>query len=162
MKRAALLCAALVLAVAAGPSIAAENSNRVEGRGTVAKAWSLVGDFCGIKAWHPAIANCVESEQNGKRIRTLTAKDGGTFVEQLLKWDDKATFYTYTILKGPLPVSNYVSTLKVEEDDEPVKVAITWGSTFEPKGVSEDAARQAIADIYLAGLLKLKSELKGK
>jgi hypothetical protein len=162
MVKTSTLCALLALVLSASNAAAAQNSNRVEGRGTVAKAWSLVGDFCGIKTWHPAIASCVESEKDGAKLRTLTTKDGATFVEQLVKWDDKNTSYTYKILESPLPVSNYVSTIKVEEDDEPGKVAITWSSTFDPKGVSEDAARKVVADIYLAGLLKLKSELKDK
>jgi Polyketide cyclase / dehydrase and lipid transport len=162
MVKTLALCAALAVVAPLAQAMAAQNSNRVEGRGTVAEAWSLVGGFCGIKTWHPAIANCVESEKDGAKLRTLTAKDGATFVEQLVKWDDKGTSYTYKILESPLPVSNYISTIKVEEDDEPGKVAITWSSTFDPKGVSEDAARKAVADVYLAGLLNLKSELKGK
>ena len=152
MKRSLTIPCGLVAAtLGAGQAWAVQNSNRVEGRGTTARAWSLVGDFCGIKAWHPAIKDCV-----------LTARDGSTFVEQLVKWDDKDTSYTYRILQSPLPVADYLSTLKVEEDDEPGKVAITWSSTFEPKGTSEEEARKAVSAVYLAGLLQLKSELKGK
>lgn len=148
--------------IGASQASATQNSNRIEGRGTVAHAWSLIGDFCGIEKWHPAIASCTQSKADGDTIRTLKTRDGATFVEKLVKWDDTGTSYTYAILDSPLPVSNYVSTLKVEEDDEPGKVAITWSSTFEPKGVAEDAARKVVADVYLAGLLKLKSELKAK
>ena len=163
MKRSLTISCGLVAAtLGAGQALAVQNSNRVEGRGTTARAWSLVGDFCGIKAWHPAIKDCVLSERDGAKIRTLTARDGSTFVEQLVKWDDKDTSYTYRILQSPLPVADYLSTLKVEEDDEPGKVAITWSSTFEPKGTSEEEARKAVSAVYLAGLLQLKSELKGK
>ena len=162
MRKFGLLFGFGLAALCAGQALAAQNSNRVEGRGTVAHAWSLIGEFCGIKTWHPAIASCTESKRDGDTIRTLTTRDGGTFVEKLVKWDAKNTSYTYAILESPLPVSNYVSTLKVEEDDEPGKVAITWSSTFDPKGVSEDAARKVVADVYLAGLLKLKADLKAK
>ncbi|MFA5123512.1 SRPBCC family protein [Zavarzinia sp.] len=155
-----LIIAAVLLA--AGPALAAENSNRVEAKADAAKAWGLIGDFCGIKAWHPAIADCVLSEQDGAKIRTLTTKDGAKFVEKLVAWDDAGHSYTYEILQGPLPVEHYRSTLKVEEDDEPGKVAITWSSTFDPKGVSETDARKAVADVYLAGLLSLKKTLNGK
>ncbi|CAM5767325.1 IS1595 family transposase ISMpo2 [Labrys miyagiensis] len=148
--------------LAAGQALAEKNSNRVEGKGTPAQAWALIGDFCGIKAWHPAIASCELSEKDGSKLRTLTTKDGGKFVEKLVKWDDQNTSYTYQILESPLPVENYVSTIKVEEDDEPGKVAITWSSTFDPKGVKPEAARKAVADVYLAGLLALKAKLKGK
>ncbi|MFC2252570.1 SRPBCC family protein [Labrys portucalensis] len=162
MRIATLVGAVAVLGLACSPALAEKNSNRVEGKGTPAQAWALIGDFCGIKTWHPAIDSCELSEKDGAKIRTLTTKDGAKFVEKLVKWDDKDTSYTYAILESPLPIENYVSTLKVEEDDEPGKIAITWSSTFDPKGVSGDAARKAVADIYLAGLLQLKAKLKGK
>ncbi|RJF80577.1 SRPBCC family protein [Oleomonas cavernae] len=157
------LCAGAALALlVGGQALAAENSNRVEAKATPDQAWALIGDFCGIKNWHPAIATCELSEMDGAKIRTLTAKDGAKFVEKLVKWDDAGRSYTYAILESPLPVEKYVSTLKVEEDDEPGKVAIIWSSSFEPKGVSETDARKVVADIYVAGLLALKNTLKGK
>lgn len=162
MQRVSICCGLVLTALACSPALAEKNSNRVEGKGSVAQAWALIGDFCGIKTWHPAIASCELSEKDGTKIRTLTTKDGAKFVEKLVKWDDQNASYTYQILESPLPIENYVSTLKVEEDDEPGKVAITWSSTFEPKGVKADVARKAVADIYLAGLLALKAELKGK
>ena len=117
-----------------GDALAAKNSNRIEGKGTAAQAWALIGDFCGVTAWHPAIAKCETSVRDGARIRTLTTKEGAVFVEKLAKWDDEGTSYTYEILESPLPVKNYVSTLKVEEDDEPGKVAITWSSDLRTQG----------------------------
>jgi len=162
MRVSTVVGALAVLGLACGPALAEKNSNRIEGKGTPAQAWALIGDFCGIKAWHPAIASCELSEKGGDKIRTLTTKDGAKFVEKLVKWDDKGTSYTYAILESPLPIENYVSTIKVEEDDEPGKVAITWSSTFDPKGVPAQTARKAVADIYLAGLLELKAKLKGK
>ncbi len=162
MGTTSICCGLVVAALWSSPVRAAENSNRIEGRGTTAQGWALIGDFCGIATWHPAIATCTIADKDGAKIRTLTTKDGATFVEKLVKWDAPAKSYTYAILKSPLPVTDYLSTIKVEEDDEPGKVAITWSSTFTPRGVSEDAAKQAVANVYLAGLLKLKSELKGK
>jgi hypothetical protein len=162
MKNLTIGCGLALAVLCAEPALATKNSNRVEGKGTVEQAWKLIGDFCGIKNWHPVITGCEISEKDGVKIRTLTTKDGSKFVEKLVKWDDKDTSYTYEILESPLPVEKYVSILKVEPDDEPGKVAITWSSTFEPKGASEAVARKAVADIYLAGLLALKADLKGK
>lgn len=156
-----MIAAGLAAAVAL-PSLAyaGMNSNRIEANASPDKAWGLIGDFCGLTEWHPAIARCEQSKKDGATIRTLTTKDGALFVEKLVKWDDAGHSYTYAILESPLPVENYVSTLKVEEDDEPGKVAITWSSTFDPKGVTEREARKIIADVYLAGLLSLKTKLK--
>jgi len=162
MRYVSILCGLALAAAIGGQAMAEKNSNRCEGKGTVAQTWALIGDFCGIKNWHPAIVSCELSEKNGAKIRTLMTKDGAKFVEKLVKWDDQNTSYTYQILESPLPIENYVSTIKVEEDDEPGKVAVTWSSTFDPKGVKPEVARKAVADVYLAGLLALKAQLKGK
>ena len=76
-----------------GDALAAKNSNRIEGKGTAAQAWALIGDFCGVTAWHPAIAKCETSVRDGARIRTLTAKEGAVFVEKLAKWDDEGRLH---------------------------------------------------------------------
>jgi polyketide cyclase/dehydrase/lipid transport protein len=74
-------------------------------------AWKKIGDFCGIATWHPAVEKCVLSDDG--KMRTLSLKGGGTIVETLVSRDDNAHSYTYEIVSSPLPVSDYVSTIKV-------------------------------------------------
>ena len=124
------------------------------------KAWAALGDFCGIKDWHPVIANCVLSEKDGAKIRTLTTKDGAVLVEKQTQWDDAGHAYGYAILESPLPVANYVSTIAVKDGAEAGTVAITWSSTFDPKGASEADASKVIGGIYDAGLSSLKAKLE--
>jgi len=158
--RGVMLAGAAVLAlVASVPAQAAEVSKVIEAKGTVDKAWAALGDFCGIKDWHPAIANCVLSEKDGAKIRTLTTKDGGVLVEKMTQWDDAGHSYGYAILESPLPVANYVSTIAVK-DGAGGAVSITWSSAFDPKGASEEDARKAIAGIYDAGLGALKAKIE--
>src|SRR5262245_18722341 len=115
MRSVMLAGTALLALAASAPAQAAEVSKAIEAKGTVGKAWSALGDFCGIKDWHPAIANCVLSEKDGAKIRTLTTKDGGVLVEKLTQWDDAGHSYGYAILESPLPVANYVSTIAVKD-----------------------------------------------
>ncbi|HTO82836.1 MAG TPA: SRPBCC family protein [Methylomirabilota bacterium] len=158
--RSAMLAGTAVLAlVASVPAQAAEVSKVIEAKGTVDKAWAALGDFCGIKDWHPAIANCVLSEKDGAKIRTLTTKDGGVLVEKMTQWDDAGHSYGYAILESPLPVANYVSTIAVK-DAAGGAVSITWSSTFDPKGASEEDASKVIAGIYDAGLGALKAKIE--
>jgi polyketide cyclase/dehydrase/lipid transport protein len=140
-----------------GGAWAVDADAKIEASGTVDKAWALIGDFCGIKDWHPAIANCEMKEMEGAKIRTLTTKDGGVIVEKLTNWDDAGHSYSYEILESPLPVANYVSTIKVEENGG--TVAIDWSSTFDAKGASDDDAKKTIIGIYDAGLGSLKEKL---
>ena len=76
--------------------------------------WKKIGDFCGIKSWIPAVSGCVISP-DGKQ-RTVSLKGGGEVVERLDNWDNAKRSYTYSILSGPLPVSDYRSTLSVLPD----------------------------------------------
>ena len=152
--------AALFALTVTGAASATDVSNAVQIKTTVDKAWAALGDFCGIKDWHPAIANCVVSEKDGAKIRTLTTKDGAVIVEKLTQWDDAGHAYGYAILESPLPVANYVSTIAVKDGAEAGTAAITWSSTFDPKGASEAEASKVIGGIYDAGLSSLKAKLE--
>jgi len=153
-----MLAGTALLALAASmPARATEVSKVIEAKGTVDKAWTVLGDFCGIKDWHPAIANCEMKEMDGAKLRTLTTKDGAVLVEKLTNWDDANHSYSYEILESPLPVANYASTIKVEESGG--AVAIDWSSTFDAKGASDEDAKKTIIGIYDAGLGSLKEKL---
>ena len=65
---------------------------------------------------HPAIASTevTEGRNNSKgAVRVLTTKDGAKITERLTAYSAGAMTYTYRILESPLPVTDYVSTLKV-------------------------------------------------
>ena len=42
---------------------AIEVRKRREAPGTAAEVWALVGGFCAIQKWHPAVAKCEETEK---------------------------------------------------------------------------------------------------
>jgi hypothetical protein len=113
--------------------------------------WKKVGDFCGIGAWHPAIEKCVLGA-DGKQ-RTLSLKGGGTIVEILENWDDANRSYRYTIVSGPLPVTNYHSTISVTEDTK--GSALKWMGTYDAKGASDADAKKAIDGVYETGAKSL-------
>jgi uncharacterized protein YndB with AHSA1/START domain len=139
------------LALAGMPAANAEAtkvSSAIEIPAAPDKVWAALGDYCGIASWHPAIAKCELSED--KKTRTLTTGDGGKFVEPLETWDDGAKYYTYRIEESPLPVENYVSTIRIKGTGD--KSTVEWSSTFDPKGVSAEEASKIITGIYKAGL----------
>jgi hypothetical protein len=110
--------------------------------------WKKIGDFCGISSWHPAVEKC-ELSSDGKE-RTLSLKGGGTIVEDLVKWNDKAHSYTYKIKASPLPVEHYISTIKVEKHGKGSMVV--WSGTYMAKGASKADAKKAIDGIYKSGV----------
>jgi hypothetical protein len=96
------------------------------------------------------------AEVDGKKVRTLTTGDGAVLVEPLENWDDAGMSYTYRFQTSPLPVENYISTIKVSGVGE--ASTVEWSSTFDPKGTTEADAVKIMAGIYQSGLNKLRSQ----
>ena len=114
------------------------------------KVWSSVGDFCGIAAWHPAVAKCELSDKDGKVYRTLTLKGGGTIVERQNSRNDAKRMYSYSIIESPLPVTDYASTIRVKGSSK--TSTVTWEGRFKAKGASKEKAIEVVSGIYEAGL----------
>ncbi|MCC0805725.1 MULTISPECIES: SRPBCC family protein [unclassified Methylobacterium] len=123
-----------------------------------AAVWKTIGEFCGIGDWHPAVEKCVLSEKDGKKVRTLSLKGGGTIVEQEVARDDKKMDYTYAILESPLPVEGYKSTLSVAHDGKGSK--LTWTGNFKAKGAPDAKAEEVVGGIYDGGLKGISDKAK--
>ena len=150
--------AALALAASTVAGHALEVTRSADIAAPPAKVWQTIGEFCGIGDWHPAIEKCVLSDKDGMKVRTLSLKGGGTLKEEQVSRDDKVMSYTYTILEGPLPVTDYHSTLLVAKAGSGSKV--TWTGTFKAKGAPDAKAQEAIAGVYDAGLKGIAAKAK--
>ena len=151
---AGVVLAAGTLAASTLAASAASVDKSIDVKAPASKVWAMIGPFCSIKDWHPAIGTCTES--NG--VRTLTTKDGkAQFVEKQTATGN--TSYSYAIQKSPLPITNYKSTLKVSDKGNGTSV-VDWSSTYTPDKGKDDAANQAIAGIYQAGLDNIQKMAK--
>lgn len=147
MKLGTLTLAGAVLAAGSLAASAASVDKSIDVKAPADKVWALIGPFCSIKDWHPAIGKCTESGKS----RTLVTKDGKlTFNETQTASDDKGFTYTYVIDKSPLPVTDYKSVLKVTPKGD--SSTVEWSSTYTPAAGKEKDAETAIGGIYQAGL----------
>ena len=109
MRSSRLILAGTILAAGTLTASAASIDKSIEVNASPEKVWSMIGKFCSIKDWHPAIGQCTESDG----VRTLVTKDGkATFVEKQTASDDKTMMYSYMIEKSPLPITDYKSTIQ--------------------------------------------------
>jgi hypothetical protein len=144
----------MALAVSTASAYALEVKKRTEVPGVSQTIWAFAGAFCAIKDWHPAVADCQETNEGDVTYRTLTLKDGGKIKEKLI---DKAdTSYSYEIVESPLPVKNYKAKFWVQPDDEPERTAVYWAAEFDANGASDQDARKKINDILTAGIKGIK------
>ena len=154
MMKLALVTGIAVL-VGTGSASATTVKKRTEGPGLPPEVWQVVGAFCAIEKWHPAVAKCEETKEGGVTFRTLTLKNGGKIKEKLT--GTEATAYTYEIVESPLPVKNYKSKLWVEADDEPNRTVIFWQSDFDPAdGKTEEEAKKVVTGILADGVKGIK------
>lgn len=123
--------------------------------------WKLVGNFNALDVWHPAIVSSTMKGAGTKAgaLRFLTLGDGAKIEEKLTAYSGVKHSYSYSIVTGPLPVKNYLSTLTLSPAGEG-KTLVKWSSTFDANGVSDDEAKKVIGGIYDGGLSRVGSTLK--
>ncbi|WP_137388759.1 SRPBCC family protein [Rhodoligotrophos defluvii] len=131
----------------------------------VEKVWALLRDFNGHGGWHPAVAaSRIEAGEPGDlvgAVRAFTLKDGGLLREQLIALSDREHSLTYCLLEAPVPLHNYVATLRLKPVTDGDFTFIHWESRFDPPEEHAAHLTQMVASsIYEAGLDALKSRLK--
>jgi mxaD protein len=133
--------------------------------------WSRISDFNGLNTWHPAVAKSeILSGTNNKKgaIRLLTLQDGGTIKEKLLRYNSQGMSFKYSIIEGVLPVSHYISTIRVKPGKDGGSVVEWYGKfqrksplAYPPAGEDDATATNTITAVYKAGLENLKKLTEG-
>lgn len=120
------------------------------------EVWKLIGGFNALPDWHPAVEKSTTEGEGEGSVRRLSLAGGGTIVERLESVNDDERRYSYSIVDGPLPVSNYKATISVREQGDGTATVVEWSSEFSPSGASENDAAKVIQGIYDAGFENLK------
>jgi len=120
-------------------------------------AWKMIGDFNHLDVWHPVVVASQLIKGNSDvagAVRVLTLGNGATITEKLVANNNLSHRYTYAITESPLPVADYVSTISVAEGMDG-KSVVTWSSSFDANGATDEEATNTISGIYDAGLMNL-------
>ena len=101
----------------------------------VDKVWATMRDFNGLPEWHPGFSRShIEAGLRGDTVGCIRNFDiaggGGTIREKLLMLSDADFTMTYSILDAPLPVADYVATLKLYPITVGNKTLGTWSAEF--------------------------------
>lgn len=117
------------------------------------QVWQLIGGFNTLPDWLPFILNSEMSE--GGRVRTLQTADGAVVVERLETFDNAGKTYSYSILQAPFPATDYLATIRVEDQGQGARV--TWSGRFTAKGVSDEEVVALFSGVYQGGLEALRA-----
>ena len=113
--------------------------------------WQAMGSFAAIGQWHPMMEK-VESqgEQKGS-LRTLQLIGGAKLVERLEEISPRERLYRYSIIESPLPITNYVSEIRVKDNGDGTST-VEWSSDFEVNSTTgaTDVVK-TMQEVYQAG-----------
>ena len=122
--------------------------------------WGILGDFDSMPKWMPGIET---SEVNGEgvgAIRTVTSARVGTIKERLDAYDATSRSFSYSVLEGALPATNFSGRMQVVPEGAGACV-VHWSCSFEPKGGPEDEVKERFAGIFQRSLENLAEVVAG-
>ena len=125
------------------------------------RVWERVRDFNGLPRWHPRIAEShIEEGEPADRvgcIRNFRLQNGDQIREQLLALSDYDLVCTYSILDSPMPLADYVATLRLTPVSDGDRCFVEWSAEFacEPE-VEQDLVNGISRDVFQTGFDSLK------
>lgn len=130
------------------------------------KVWERVRDFNGLPKWHPRIRDsriedALPSDKVGC-IRNFNLQSGDNIREQLLGLSDYDLFCTYSMLEGPMPLEDYVATLRLTPITEGDRTFIEWSAEFSCDLANEEDLINGIStNVFQGGFDALKRHFGG-
>lgn len=133
---------------------------------SAAKVWERIRDFNGLPKWHPRIResrieDALPADKVGC-IRNFNLQNGDNIREQLVGLSDYDLFYSYSMLEGPMPLSDYIATLRLTPVTEGDRTFIEWSAEFECDPENEDDLVNGIGtNVFQGGFDALKRHFGG-
>jgi hypothetical protein len=132
----------------------------------VDRVWARIRDFNALPRWHPMIAESqIEDGLPSDRIgcvRNFRLQNGDRIRERLLGLSDHELFCTYAILDSPMPLENYVATLRLTPVTEGNRTFIEWTAEFTcAPEVEEGLVHDIAQNVFQGGFASLKRHLGG-
>jgi NADPH:quinone reductase len=131
------------------------------------EVWAALRDFNSHDRWHPAVARSrMENDLDGDvvgGVRRFSLTDGAEFREQLLRLSDREHTFSYCILDSPLPLFDYVATVRLKPVTDGGRTFWDWRSQFRaPDHRAAELEKMVGQKIYEDGFSGLRRFLAGK
>lgn len=130
----------------------------------VARVWEKVRDFNALPRWLPAVRESrIENGEPSDRVgcvRDFRLQNGDRLREQLLALSDYDFFCTYSILESPMPLTNYVATLRLTPITDGERCFAEWSAEFDAAPeVADELVTNIGQNVFLAGFHALKRQM---
>ncbi|MBJ3775183.1 SRPBCC family protein [Acuticoccus mangrovi] len=125
------------------------------------RVWERVRDFNGLPRWHPRIRESrIENGEPSDKIgcvRDFRLQNGDRIREKLLGLSDYDLFCTYAILESPMPLTDYVATLRITPITDGDRAFCEWSAEFEcAPEAADDLVAGVGTNVFQAGFDALK------
>jgi NADPH2:quinone reductase len=128
------------------------------------RVWAVLRDFNSHEQWHPAVAGSrMENDIAGDvvgGVRRFSLSDGAELREQLLSHSDREYSFTYCILDSPLPLFDYMATVRLKPVTDGNQTFWDWRSQFRaPDDRATELENRVGRQIFEAGFGGLRTFL---
>jgi hypothetical protein len=131
-----------------------------------ARVWERVRDFNALPRWVPAVRESrIENGEPADKIgcvRAFRLQNGDPLRERLLGLSDFDYFCTYSILESPMPLTDYIATLRLTPVTDGDRTFAEWTAEFE---CAPDVAQELVSNIgqnvFQAAFDSLKRQMAG-
>jgi hypothetical protein len=131
-----------------------------------ARVWARIRDFNGLPNWVPPVAESrIENGEPADKVgcvRAFSLRNGDRLREQLLGLSDFDMFCTYSILDSPMPLTNYVATVRLTPITDQERTFIEWSAEFDCAADKEQELVDGIGtSVFMSGIDTLKRAFGG-
>ncbi|MCX7340333.1 MAG: SRPBCC family protein [Hyphomicrobiales bacterium] len=131
-----------------------------------AKVWARVRDFNALPRWVPAVRESrIENGEPADKVgcvRDFYLQNGDHLRERLLGLSDYDMFCTYSILESPMPLTDYIATVRLTPVTDGDKTFIEWTAEFEcAPELAADLVTGIGTNVFQAGFDSLKRQMVG-
>ena len=129
------------------------------------KVWERIRDFNALPNWHPRIRDSrIEEALPADKvgcIRNFNLQNGDNIRERLLGLSDYDMFCTYAILESPMPIEDYVATLRLTPVTDGERCFSEWSAEFScDPGNEADLVAGIGSNVFQAGFDALKRHFR--
>ncbi|MEY8099451.1 SRPBCC family protein [Falsihalocynthiibacter sp. S25ZX9] len=128
--------------------------------------WDRIRDFNGMPKWHPRIRDsriedALPADKIGA-IRNFHLQSGDMIREQLVGMSDYDLFYSYAMLEGPMPLWDYMATLRLTPITDGNRCFAEWSAEFDCDPSNASDLQNGIAtNVFQGGFDALKRHFGG-
>ncbi len=126
------------------------------------RVWAVLRDFNGHDRWHPIVrTSTIERGEPADRVgcvRRFVLADGSELRERLLALSDLEQSFTYCLLDTPVPLFNYVASVRLLPVTDGDWTFAQWRARFTTRPGEEAAMRRLVAEeVQAAGFRAIRA-----